>query len=435
MRKRVLIIGAGAAGRKVVLEIRKEKRADIVPVGFLDDDQKKRQSRVAGLPVLGTLSDLPRIAKARKVDQILISTPSVGREFVQRVTRLVPAGIDIKILPSIASVISGKVDLSFVRDVDPSDLIGRPLIKSDQRFISKHAKGKTFLITGGAGSIGSELVRQLFNSHAKRIIIVDSWEEGIYHVTEELAENAYAGQPEVHAFIGNIRDKKRMGEIMRRFKVNVILHAAAYKHVPLMEDNADEAKKTNVAGTKNMLELAHTHGVKDFVLISTDKAVNPKSVMGKTKRAAELLVKQYARKYPKSRFCAVRFGNVVNSSGSIIPKFLKQIRSRSPVTITDRAMTRYFMSIPEAISLVLLSWIQAKNGQILILDMGKPVKIIDLATNLIKMHGLEPHKDIVIREVGARPGEKMHEQLAYDKSRLRPSADKRIFIAEEISNV
>lgn len=432
MKKRVLIIGAGDAGRKVVAEIRKEKHPGIVAVGFIDDDPKKRGKSVAGLPVVGAVADLPRLLKTHKVNQVLVSTPSVEREFIQRVTRAVPPGIDIKVLPSIASVIRGNVHLSFVRDINPSDLIGRPLVRGDQQRISKGAKGKTFLVTGGAGSIGSELVRQLFATRAKRIIIVDSWEEGIYHMTEELAESAYAGAPHVHAFVGSIRDKQRMNEILARFKVDVVLHAAAYKHVPLMETNAGEAQKTNVTGTKNMLDLALKHGVKDFVLVSTDKAVNPKSVMGRSKRAAEMLVMRYAKKNPKRRFCAVRFGNVANSSGSIIPKFLKQIRKRVPVTITDPSMTRYFMSIPEAAALVLLSWILAKSGQILILDMGKPVNILDLAINLIKMHGLEPHKDIVIREIGARPGEKIHEELSYDAQLVRPSRDKRIFIAEDM---
>ncbi|MCR4325552.1 MAG: polysaccharide biosynthesis protein [Patescibacteria group bacterium] len=433
VKKRVLIVGAGTAGRKVVSEMRKESRPDIILVGFVDDDPKKRKLTIRGAKVLGAVRDLPRLVKKKRVDQVLISMPSVDRGLVQRIAKIVPQGVSVKILPSIASVILGHVDLSYVRDIDPSDLIGRPLVKSDQKYISDKAKGKTFLVTGGAGSIGSELVRQLYDSKAKRIVVVDSWEEGIFNITEEMGEKR-AGRPELRAYIADIRDKRRVEDIVKRWKPDVILHAAAYKHVPLMEENPEEARKTNVLGTRNMLYIAARCGVKDFILISTDKAVNPKSVMGRTKRDAELLVKRFAKKYPRRRSCSVRFGNVVNSSGSIVPKFVRQIRSRSPVTITDTRMTRYFMSIPEAVSLVLLSWILAKNGQILVLDMGEPVKIIDLAVNLIRMHGLEPHTDIPIREIGARKGEKIREELAYDKRLLRPSEDPRIFIAEDIAS-
>lgn len=429
---RVLIVGAGLAGRKTFEQIKKEHRSDILVVGFVDDDLKKQKTLIGGVPVLGTIDNIPRLIKTENIDQVLISTPSVGGEFVTRVTRLLPPGISIKVLPSISSVILGKVDLSYIRDIDPSDLIGRPLVKSNQEIISEKAKGKSFLVTGGAGSIGSEIVRQLYDSKAKRVIVLDSWEEGVYHLLEELGPKHGPERPELKAFIGNIRDKKRIEEILELFPVDVIIHAAAYKHLPLMEDNPGEAKKTNYQGTKNMFDAAVTHGVKDFVLISTDKAVNPSCVMGETKRRAELLVKEYARKHKKHRFCAVRFGNVLNSSGSIVPKFLRQIQNRTSVTITDKEMTRYFMSIPEAVSLVLSSWVISKNGQILLLDMGEPIKILDLAINLIRIHGLEPHKDIEIKETGIRKGEKIHEELAYGKKEIKPSALERIFIAEEI---
>ncbi|KKU80516.1 MAG: Polysaccharide biosynthesis protein CapD [Parcubacteria group bacterium GW2011_GWA1_47_8] len=431
-KNNVLIVGAGLAGHQIIREIKKDRRPDVLIAGIVDDDEKKQGRTINGAQVLGTIDDIPRIIQEKKIDQVLISTPSVGGAFVARVTRLLPLHIPIKVLPSISSVILGKVDLSYVRDIDPSDLIGRPLVKSDQQFISKKAKGKSFLVTGGAGSIGSEIVRQLYDSPAKSIIVVDSWEEGVFNLLEELHAKHGAHRPKIKAFIGNVRDKKRIEEILKLTRVDVILHAAAYKHVPLMEDNPDEARKTNYLGTKNMLDLAVAHGVKDFVLISTDKAVNPTSVMGESKRGAELLVKIYAKKNPNHRFCAVRFGNVLNSSGSIVPKFLKQIRSRSAVTITHAEMTRYFMSIPEAVSLVLSSWIISKNGQILLLDMGEPVKIMDLAINLIRIHGLEPHKDILIKETGIRPGEKIHEELAHDESNIKQSSLERIFIAEEL---
>lgn len=428
---KVLIIGAGLAGQKTFAQIKKETRGDILVMGFVDDDHKKQGTKIGGVSVIGVTDDIPRLIKSKNIDQVLISTPSVSREFIARITRLLPPGISIKVLPSISSVILGKVDLSYIRDIDSSDLIGRPLVKSNQELISKKAKGKSFLVTGGAGSIGSEIVRQLYDSQAKMVIVMDSWEEGIYNLLEELGTKQSVGHPKLKFFIGNIRDKKRIEEILNLFSVDVIIHAAAYKHLPLMEDNPGEAKKTNYQGTKNLLDVAVKRGIKDFVLISTDKAVNPSCVMGESKRAAELLVKAYAKKCREYRFCAVRFGNVLNSSGSIVPKFLKQIQKREAVTVTHMEMTRYFMSIPEAVSLVLSSWVISKNGQILLLDMGEPVKILDLALNLIRIHGLEPYKDIEIKETGIRRGEKIHEELAYDKRKIKSTLLPRIFIAEE----
>ncbi|MDO8548113.1 MAG: polysaccharide biosynthesis protein [bacterium] len=434
-KKRVIIIGAGVAGEMLVAEITKEGRSDIIAIGFVDDDKKKQGTMVRGLRVLGSVDDLPDIVKEKAIDQALISTPSVGKELVARVARLLPHHISIKVLPSVSSIILGKVDLSYVRDIDPSDLIGRPLVKADQELISRKSKGKTFLVVGGAGSIGSEIVRQLYDTKAKKIIVLDSWEEGVFNLTEELHAAGSKDRPQVRMYIGNIRDKGRIEEVLKTHKVDVVVHAAAYKHVPLMEENPGEAYKTNYEGTKNLLELAEKCTIKDFVLISSDKAVRPSSVMGATKRKAELLVQEYAKKNPNRRFCAVRFGNVLNSSGSVLPIFLKQISARSPLTITHAEMTRYFMSIPEAVSLVLLSWIVAKNGQILLLDMGEPIKILDFAINLIRIHGLEPYTDIPIVITGIRPGEKMHEELAYDKNKLRRSTLPRIYIAEELSTI
>jgi len=429
---RLLIIGAGVAGQKTFEQIKKEGRSDIVIVGFIDDDIKKQGMKINNISVIGTINDIPRLIKSERIDQVLISTPSMGGEFITRITRLLPPGISIKVLPSISSVIMGKVDLSYVRDIDSSDLIGRPLIKSNQKLIYKETNKKSFLVTGGAGSIGSEIVRQLYDSKAKLIVVIDSWEEGVYNLLEELQTKQGAYRPQIKVFIGNIRDKKRIDEILNFFSIDVIIHAAAYKHLPLMENNPDEAWKTNYQGTKNLLDATIKHNIKDFVLISTDKAIKPSCVMGKSKRAAELFMKSYAKKHKKHRFCAVRFGNVLNSSGSIIPKFLKQIQNREAITITDINMTRYFMSIPEAVSLVLLSWIISKNGQILVLDMGEPVKIIDLALNLIRIHGLEPYKDISIKETGIRLGEKIHEDIFYNKQKIKSSFIEKIFIAEEI---
>ncbi|OGC80249.1 hypothetical protein A2943_00025 [Candidatus Adlerbacteria bacterium RIFCSPLOWO2_01_FULL_51_16] len=434
-KKRVLIVGAGVAGEMLVKEIKKENRTDILVLGFVDDDKKKQGKLISGFKVLGTVNDLPDIIEEKSIEQVLVSTPSIGKEMVNQVTSLLPVHVSIKVLPSVSSIILGKVDFSYVRDIDPSDLVGRPLIKTEQERISQKAKGKTFLVTGGAGSIGSEIVRQLYDSKAKCVIILDSWEEGIFNMLEALRAIKDADRPLLKAYIGNIRDRERVEEILKNHRVDVIVHAAAYKHVPLMEENSDEAYKTNYLGTKNVLDLAQKYDIADFVLVSTDKAVNPSSVMGSSKRKAELLVQEFAQKNPGKRFCAVRFGNVLNSSGSVLPIFLRQIRAHSAVTITHADMTRYFMSIPEAVSLVLLSWIIAKNGQILLLDMGEPIKILDFAINLIRIHGLEPYIDIPITITGIRPGEKIHEELTYDKNKLRKSIVPRIYIAEEIPTV
>ncbi|MBP7741224.1 MAG: polysaccharide biosynthesis protein [Candidatus Pacebacteria bacterium] len=430
---RILVVGAGVGAQELLTRMRAEERSDLVVVGLVDDDSAKQGGSVLGYPVVGTINDIPTLLGAYRVNQVLISTPSVGRELVQRVTEVVPPGFPVKILPSISSVLLGTVTLAQVRDVDPSDLIGRPLVKLDQRRIAAAVSGNVFLVTGGAGSIGSEIVRQLRAGGAREIHVLDSWEEGIFNLLEE-CEHLEASETPVYAHIGNVRDQERIEEILSAHEIQVIIHAAAYKHVPLMEEHPGEARKTNYEGTRNMLEAAVRHHVKDFVLISTDKAVRPSSVMGATKRDAELLVKEYARKYPAHRFCAVRFGNVLNSSGSVLPKFMRQIKNRGPVTITHRDMTRYFMTIPEAVSLVLLSWLVAENGQILLLDMGEPVRIFTLAHTLIKLYGYEPYTDIDIIEVGTRPGEKIHEELSYDPHHLRPSPADRVFIAEDLND-
>ena len=429
--KRVLIVGAGVAGDTVLKEIESSPDRGILPCGIVDDDPKKQGTALRGVHVLGAISDIPHLIGTDEFDQVLISTPSVSG-LVDRVVAALPPGFPVKVLPSVSSVILGSVDLARVRDIDVSDLIDRPLVKADQVRIRKNVKSKTFLVTGAAGSIGSEIVRQLVDSGAKRVVAFDAWEEGVFNLREEFADRIKSKGQRFVAYIGNTRDATRIGEVLRAERIDAIIHAAAYKHVPLMEENPEEARKTNVLGTKNMLDAAVRHRVRDFVLISTDKAVNPSSVMGKSKRDAELLMKRYAKRHPTHRFCAVRFGNVLNSSGSVIPTFLRQIRAGAPVTVTDFRMTRYFMSIPEAVSLVLQAWIVAKNGQILILDMGEPVRILDLALQLIRLHGLEPYADIPIREIGARPGEKIHEELTYDAGKIRQSPAARVFIGEEL---
>lgn len=429
---RILVVGAGAAGRAVVRELAKARQPGFVIAGFVDDDPRKLGKPIGKSHVIGTIADLPKIVAARAIDQVLISVPSSGADLVARIADLLPAGFPIKILPSATSVLLKGVELSYIRDLGPPDFVSQALSKPDQKLIARRAAGKTFLVTGGAGSIGSEIVRQLRSMGAKRVVVLDSREEGIFNLLEEF--NPSGGRrdnPNIVARIGSIRDVERLNEIFAEFPFDAVIHAAALKHVPLMEENPGEARKTNVIGTRNVLEACARHKIQDFVLISTDKAVRPISVLGATKREAELLVKAYARRFRKRRFIAVRFGNVLNSSGSVIPTFVQQIQNRRAVTVTDSEATRYFISIPQAVSLTLTAWTIGRSGQILLLDMGSPVRILDLALHLIRLHGLEPYKDVPVEVIGLRPGEKTHEELSYEGALKRSIAD-RIYIAEEI---
>lgn len=424
---KILIIGAGVAGQMVAKEL---VRSSIVPVnivGYLDDDKNKIGKKIHGFRVLGSIDVVNKVIKQQKIDEIIIAVPSQSQMVAKKVDSLLDLNVKVRILPALAPVILGQVNLSFLKDVDPSDLLGRPLVQSDQKKIVDATTGLTFLITGAAGSIGSEIVYQLSLTKAKKIICIDSWEEGCFKLTEK-----YKSQngPKIEVYVGNVRDKERIDEIFSLTKPDVVFHAAAYKHVPLMEANKSEAIKTNVLGTRNCLDICVKHKIDGFVLISTDKAVNPASHMGDTKRQAELMVMGLAKKNKNGKFLSVRFGNVLNSSGSVVPTFVNQVKSGGPVTITDKKMTRYFMTIPEAVSLVLQSWILGENGRIYVLDMGEPVKIITLARSIIRHFGLEPGRDIKIKEIGVRPGEKMHEQLSYKKETLTKTVNPKIFIAE-----
>lgn len=422
-KKRILVIGAGTAGRIVAHELK--QLPECVIVGYLDDDPRKHHIPFEGFPVLGGIEDLGRLCKKHEVDELIVAVPSNPQRVFEKVKKSLDSPVKIRVVPSISSVILGKLKLSDIRDFDPSDFLGRPLVKSEQMKIVSASEGKTFLVTGGAGSIGSEIVEQLLDTDAVKVVAFDAWEEGCFHLTQK-----YVYRENFEVVIGNVRDRERVDEVVARCQPDVVIHAAAYKHVPLMEENSEEAVKTNVEGTRNVLESCKKYGVHSFVLISTDKAVNPTSTMGKTKRQAELLMKEYALSNSSGAYLAVRFGNVLNSSGSVIPTFIKQIRVGGPVTITDKKMERYFMTIPEAVSLVLQAWMLGENGKIYILDMGEPMKILDLAENMIKFFGYEPYKDVLIEEVGKRPGEKLYEELHYSTEELEPTDNSKIFIAE-----
>jgi len=427
--KRALIVGAGDAGVLVAREL-KNQNGGLAPVGFIDDDPDKQRLSILGLPVLGKREQIPSVVKRRDVALIIIAMPSVDgliiRELVQ-ICRSTPA--EVKILPGVYQFLEGHVSVSYLRPVQLEDLLHREPVSVDLQEIAGYLKGETVLVTGAGGSIGSELCRQVAGFSLKKLVLLDHGENGIHDVWLELKER----HPEapLTAEIADIRDRPRIDYVFQKHRPAVVFHAAAHKHVPLMERHPDEAVKTNVFGARNLAEAADRAGVKVFVMISTDKAVNPSSVMGATKRMAELLVQQLDR-LSETRFCAVRFGNVLGSNGSVVPIFERQIKNGGPVTITHPEMKRYFMTISEAVSLVIQAGAMAEGGEIFILDMGQPVKIVDLARDLIRLSGLDPDKDMAIKFTGIRPGEKLSEELLTPSEGATATRHRRIFTARPL---
>ncbi|WP_062351704.1 polysaccharide biosynthesis protein [Bacillus kwashiorkori] len=408
-KKTTLIVGAGAAGTMVARQLLKNHDTDLKPIGFVDDDPHKQRLDYFGIPVLGLVDDIQTVVEKYEVEQILIAIPSLCRKELNKIVEeCAKTKIKPQIMPKIEDVITGKVSVNSFRDVEVEDLLGRDPVELDMKSISDNLHGKTILVTGAGGSIGSEICRQISKFKPKKIVLLGHGENSIYQIDMEL-RSKYKNQFEIVPVIGDIQDRERMFEVMERHRPHVIYHAAAHKHVPLMEYNPKEAVKNNIFGTKNVAEAAGTFGVKTFVLISSDKAVNPTNVMGATKRCAELIIQEMDEKYD-TKFVAVRFGNVLGSRGSVIPLFKKQIQAGGPVTVTHPEMTRYFMTIPEASRLVIQAGSLARGGEIFVLDMGEPVKIKDLAKNLIRLSGFT-EDEIEIKYSGIRPGEKMFEEL------------------------
>lgn len=427
-KENVLIIGAGVCAQMIITEILREKTDEYNIVGLIDDNKGKVNNYLKGYKILGDRYDIEEICKEKAVDKIIIAIPSMGDEDRKAIIEICnKTKLKVKIIPGVYELIDGNVSLNQMRDVDLKDLLGRPQVKLDRKGIEEYLTGKTVLVTGAGGSIGSELCRQIAAFKPLRLILLDIYENNIYEIQNELSRKI----PELNkaVVIASVRDKRRMDEIFERYKPQVVFHAAAHKHVPLMEDSPSEAIKNNVKGTLNVAECADKHGVLRFVLISTDKAVNPTNVMGASKRLCEMVVQAMNRK-SKTEYVAVRFGNVLGSNGSVIPLFKNQIKEGGPVTLTHKEITRYFMLIPEAAQLVLQAGAFAKGGEIFVLDMGKPVKIYDLAVNLIKLSGLEPHKDIKIEVTGLRPGEKLYEELLMNEEGLEETAHEKIFIGK-----
>lgn len=425
---KVLIIGAGSCGRLVINEMKRETGAGFKPIGVIDDDKSKLGTYINGVKVLGSRNDIKKIVESQEIDLILIAMASITSQEKKEIIEVChETKVKVKIMPGVYEMIGGQVNLTKMRDVDLRDLLGREEVKLSKDEIANYIKRKRVLVTGGGGSIGSELCRQIAKFNPKELMILDIYENNAYDLEMEL--NRTHPELKKQVIISSVRDKEKLDEIFRNFRPEVVFHAAAHKHVPLMETSPGEAIKNNAGGTLNMAECADKYGAEKFVLISTDKAVNPTNVMGATKRMCEMII-QAINKKSKTEFVAVRFGNVLGSNGSVIPLFKKQIAEGGPITLTNKYITRYFMLIPEAAQLVLQAGAYAKGGEIFVLDMGKPVKIYDLAKNLIKLSGYEPFEDIDIEIVGLRPGEKLYEELLMDEEGLKETKHEKIFIGK-----
>ncbi|WP_315168864.1 nucleoside-diphosphate sugar epimerase/dehydratase [Metaclostridioides mangenotii] len=428
----VLIIGAGNAGEMVVQELNRSPRLRKLPVAIIDDDPNKRGRVIHNVKIVGTTEEIPEIVEKYEVNEIIFSIANINKQKKKDILDICKnTNSKIRTIPGIYEIIDGKVNIKQVRDVRIEDLLGREPIEVDYKDISNYIAGKNVIVTGGGGSIGSELCRQIASFKPNRLIILDNYENNAYAIQQELIRK-YGDKLDLVVVIASIREKKRLDEIFDMHKPEIVFHAAAHKHVPLMEFSPGEAIKNNIFGTLNTAQVASKHNVERFVLISTDKAVNPTNIMGATKRAAEMII-QTINKESKTDFVAVRFGNVLGSNGSVIPLFKKQIADGGPVTVTHPMIIRYFMTIPEAVGLVIQAGAMAKGGEIFVLDMGEPVKILDLANNLIKFCGLEPGVDIKIKFTGLRPGEKLYEELLMSEEGLLETRHKKIFIGKPIN--
>ena len=426
----VMIIGAGEAGNMLLREIKRSSHLPMRVVCFIDDDPLKQGYYMNDVPIVGNRNSIGEMVKKYEVDEIYIALPSASINERRELMNICnDTGCKIKILPGIYQLMNGEVKVSKLRNVEIEDLLGRDPISVNMNQIASYVENRTVMVTGGGGSIGSELCRQVAARHPRKLIIVDIYENNAYDIQMEL-RNAH---PELNldVRIASIRDGEKIDALFNELRPEVVYHAAAHKHVPLMEDSPNEAIKNNVFGTLNVVKAADKYHVKRFVQISTDKAVNPTNIMGASKRMCEMIIQAFSR-HSRTVFTAVRFGNVLGSNGSVIPLFKKQIAHGGPVTVTDKNIIRYFMTIPEAVSLVMQAGIFAKGGEIFVLDMGEPVKIDDLARNLIKLSGFTPDVDIPIIYTGLRPGEKLYEELLMDEEGLQKTENGSIFIGHPL---
>lgn len=427
--KQVILVGAGDAGEMIVRESLRHPENGYRIVGFVDDNPEKVNKDIHGVKILGPIEALPEIVKRKSVDEIVITVPSASREQIRRIIDVCnETKVPFKITPSLSDVMGGKVTFDQVRKVEVKDILSREAVKLDLEGISHYISGKRILITGAGGSIGSELCRQLTRFNPELLILFGRGEFSLYNTERELRER-YPSLAVVPV-IANIKDESRIRRVLNYYKPHVIFHAAAHKHVPLMEANPCEAIKNNVVGSRILMEAAEDYDVKRFVFISTDKAVNPVNFMGVSKRIAELVLQSMAKGNSRCKFSAVRFGNVLESRGSVVPLFKWQIRKGGPITITHPEVTRYFMTVSEAAQLVIQAGAMGKGGEIFVLDMGNPVKIIDLARDLIRLSGFEPEVDIKIKISGLRPGERMHERLVAEGEKVQATQHEKILIVK-----
>ena len=430
-RKNLLIIGAGEAGTEVIKNIKSSLITSYNIVGLIDDDVKKEHCKINGVKILGNKNNIVKICKERKIDIIFFAISNIDTKRKKEILSICQeTGVKLRILPGIQDFITDKNIMQNLRDVEIEDILGRDPIVLDNSNIKELIQNNTILITGAGGSIGSELCRQIAKYEPKEMILFDIYENNLYDIELELKANY--DKIKINAIIGSVRDKNKLEKVFEQYKPYLVFHAAAHKHVPLMETSPLEAIKNNVFGTYNVANCCDKYNVKRCVLISTDKAVNPTNIMGATKRMCEMVI-QAKNKVSKTEFVAVRFGNVLGSNGSVVPLFKKQIAKGGPVTVTHKDITRFFMTIPEAVQLVLQAITYAKGGEIFVLDMGEPVKIYDLAVSLIKLSGLQPDIDIPIKITGLRPGEKLYEEILMSEEGLKSTEHSKIFIAKPSS--
>ncbi len=417
--RRALIVGAGAAGEMIVRELMGHPTLGLNPVGFVDDDRSKHGHRMCDLPVLGNLAAIPDLVLTHEIDEVVIAMPRAPGAIVRQVVRAaLEVGVKTRTVPGMFDIISGRISVASLRQVEIQDLLRREPIQTDLEQVRGLATGETVLVTGAGGSIGSELCRQLARLEPAQVVLLGHGENSIFDILTELTQRF----PTVTTVpvIADVRDRERLRQVYAQYRPYSVFHAAAHKHVPLMEGNIAEAVSNNVLGTKNVAELSAEFGVEHLVMISTDKAVRPTNIMGATKRVAEQIVQEIAEAHER-KFVAVRFGNVLGSRGSVVPTFLRQIQSGGPVTVTHPEMRRYFMTIPEAVQLGLQAGAIGRGGEVFVLDMGEPVKVLDLATDLIRLSGLEVGTDIEIRFTGSRPGEKLYEELFFNSESAVPT--------------
>ena len=430
VQARTMLIGAGSAGMQTLREFETSENSKNHVVCIIDDDPQKTGRYLNNVKIVGTRCDIAKAAQDYRVEEIVFAIPAAPTQQRKQILKLCQeTGCKLKILPGISQLANGEVKVQKIRDVDVLDLLGRDSVQVDLSQIAEYLSGKTVLVTGGGGSIGSELCRQIAGHHPKRLVIFDIYENNAYDIQQEL-RRTHPGL-ELITLIGSVRDTERVNMLFETYRPEIVFHAAAHKHVPLMEDSPNEAIKNNVFGTYHVARAADRYGTKTFVLISTDKAVNPTNVMGASKRICEMIVQTMANR-SATKFVAVRFGNVLGSNGSVIPLFKRQIAEGGPVTVTHPDIIRYFMTIPEAVQLVLQAGAYANRGEIFVLDMGEPVRIDDLARNLIRLSGFTPDEDIEIRYTCLRPGEKLFEEMLMDEEGLRETANKLIHIGQPI---